>query len=89
MDKPDFSQIVITLAQTAYVHLGVIEDPFSKKKDKDLEQAKFAIDMLDILKEKTKGNLTKEEKDIMEDILYDLHMKYLYETEKNNHSTKN
>ncbi len=81
MDKPDFSQIVITLAQTAYVHLGVIEDPFSKKKDKNLKQAKFAIDMLDVLKEKTKGNLTKEEEDLLEDILYDLHMKYLYEIE--------
>jgi len=82
MDKPNFSHIVITLAQTAYVHLGVIEDPFSKKKDKNLEQAKFAIDTLDILKEKTKGNLTKEEQDLLEDVLYDLHMKYLYEVEK-------
>ncbi len=82
MDKPNFSHIVITLAQTAYVHLGVIEDPFSKKKDKNLEQAKFAIDMLDILKEKTKGNLTKEEENLLEDVLYDLHMKYLYEIDK-------
>ncbi len=89
MEKPDFSQIIITLAQTAYVHLGVIEDPFSKKKDKNLEQAKFTIDMLDILKEKTMGNLTKEEENLLEDILYDLHMKYLYETEQNDKSANN
>lgn len=89
MEKPNFSQIVITLAQTAYVHLGVIDDPFSKKKDKNLEQAKFTIDMLDILKEKTMGNLTKEESNLLEDILYDLHMKYLYETEQNDSSSKN
>ncbi len=89
MEKPNFSQIVITLAQTAYVHLGVIDDPFSKKKDKNLEQAKFTIDMLDILKEKTMGNLTKEESNLLEDILYDLHMKYLYETEQSDNSAKN
>ncbi len=82
MDKPDFSQMVITLAQTAYVHLGVIEDPFSKKKDKNLEQAKFAIDMLDILKEKTKGNLTEEEESLLNEILYDLHIKYLHGTKE-------
>ncbi len=82
MEKPEFSHIVISLAQTAYVQLGVIEDPFSKSKSKDLEQAKFTIDLLDMLKEKTKGNLTKEEEELLEDVLYDLRMKYLYETEK-------
>ncbi len=82
MEKPEFSHIVISLAQTAYVQLGVIEDPFSKSKSKDLEQAKFTIDLLDMLKEKTKGNLKKEEEELLEDVLYDLRMKYLYETEK-------
>ncbi len=82
MEKPEFSHIVVSLAQTAYVNLGVIEDPFSKQKNKDLEQAKFAIDLLDLLKEKTKGNLTDEEKNLIEDVLYDLRMKYLYEVDK-------
>ncbi len=82
MEKPEFSHIVISLAQTAYVNLGTIEDPFSKQKKRDLEQAKFTIDLLEVLQEKTKGNLLEDEEKLLEEVLYDLRMKYLYEMDR-------
>ncbi len=80
--KLTFSNFIISLAQTAYVQLGIIEDPFSKEKRKELEQAKGTIDLIDMLKEKTKGNLTEEEEKLINEVLYDLRTKYLYETDK-------
>ncbi len=84
MDKFEitFSNFIISIAQTAYVQLGMIEDPFSKEKKKSLEEAKGTIDLIDMLKNKTKGNLTKDEESLIEEILYDLRTKYLYEIDK-------
>jgi hypothetical protein len=80
--KLTFSNFIVSLAQTAYVQLGIVEDPFSKEKNKDLAQAKGTIDLLDMLKDKTKNNLTNEEEQLLDDILYDLRTKYLYEMDK-------
>ncbi len=80
--KITFDNFIMSLAQTAYVQLGIIEDPFNKQKSKELKDAKNTIDLIEMLKEKTKGNLTEEEQKLIEDVLYDLRMKYLYETDK-------
>ncbi len=73
-----FSNFIVSLAQTAYVQHGIVDDPFSKEKHTELEQAKGTIDLIDMLKEKTKGNLTKEESELIDEVLYDLRTKYLY-----------
>ncbi|HEX5137108.1 MAG TPA: DUF1844 domain-containing protein [Planctomycetota bacterium] len=75
--KPSFDVIVSTYATQAAVALGQIENPITKKKEKDLPQAKFAIDLLQILDEKTKGNRTSEEDKFLADCLYQLRMVYL------------
>ncbi len=80
--KLTFSNFIISLAQSAYVQLGIVENPFNKEEGKDLKGAKNTIDLIEMLQEKTKGNLTKEEQNLIEEVLYDLRMKYLYETEK-------
>lgn len=80
--KLTFENFIVSLAQTAYVQLGIVEDPFSKEKSKDLEQAKGTIDLIELIKEKTEGNLTENEQKLIEEVLYDLRMKYLYETDK-------
>lgn len=80
--KLTFSNFIMSLAQTAYVQLGIIEDPFSKQKNAELKDAKNTIDLIEMLQEKTKGNLTQDEQELIEDVLYDLRMKYLYETDK-------
>lgn len=75
--KPSFEVIVSTYATQAAVALGQIENPLTKKKEKDLTHAKFAIDLLQILDEKTRGNRTAEEDKFLADCLYQLRMVYL------------
>lgn len=75
--EPDFSFFVTTLALQASISLGVIPNPSTNQKEENAAQAKFIIDTLGVLKEKTKGNLTKEEEDLLERILYELRMQYV------------
>ena len=79
-EKANFVHLIVSMAEAAYSYLGVIEDPFTKKKAVDLKQAKYTIDMLNVIEEKTRGNLTKEEKDLLDEVLYDLKIKYLEKT---------
>ena len=62
------------------IHLGVVADPMTGEQNKDLAIAKQTIDMLAMLQEKTKGNLTNEESQLMESMLYDLRMRYVAES---------
>lgn len=75
--KPSFEVIVSTYATQAAVSLGQIQNPMTKKTEVDLPQAKFAIDLLQILEEKTRGNRTEEEDKFLEDCLYQLRMVYV------------
>lgn len=76
-DKPiDFSAFILSLSTTALLQLGVIENPYTKKREKDVAMAKGTIDVLGLIKEKTKGNLTKEEDALLEGILAELRMTY-------------
>jgi hypothetical protein len=75
--KPSFEVIVSTYATQAAVALGQMQNPVTKKTEVDLPQAKFAIDLLQILDEKTKGSLTEEEGKFLEDCLYQLRMVYI------------
>jgi len=75
--KPSFEVIVSTYATQAAVALGQMPNPLTKKTEKDLPQAKFAIDLLQILDEKTKGNRTAEEDKFLSDCLYQLRMVYI------------
>ncbi len=75
----DFATFVFSLNTSALVHLGEIADPSTGKKDKHLILAKHAIDTIGMLYDKTKGNLTKDEQDLIEHVLYDLRMRYVRE----------
>jgi len=74
---PSFDVIISTFATQAAVSLGQVANPVTNKTETDLEQAKFAIDLLQILEEKSKGNLTDEEETLMTDILYRLRMLFV------------
>lgn len=74
---PDFKFFITTLGLQASIFLGKIPNPASKKIEQNLPQAKFLIDTLDVLKEKTSGNLTKDETDLLETLLYELRMEYV------------
>ena len=73
----DFTSFIFSISTSVLIQLGEIQDPFTQKSVKNLPLAKQTIDLIEMLKEKTKGNLTPEEERIIEYILYDLKMKYV------------
>jgi hypothetical protein len=74
-----FSSFIISLSSSALFHFGEIPDPITNKKLRNLPLAKQTIDILGILKMKTAGNLSKEESQLLENLLYDLRMRYVAE----------
>ena len=75
----DFSTFVISLNSSALVQLGVLEDPTTGDKSKNLSLAKQTIDLLGMLEEKTQGNLNVDEANMLKSILYDLRILYVKE----------
>lgn len=75
----DFSMFIVSLNSSALVNLGIIDDPGTGMKTKNLAAAKQTIDILAMLQEKTKGNLTYEESEMLKHMLYDLRMIYVRE----------
>lgn len=73
----NFDFFIRTLALQASISMGLIENPATNTKEENMTQAKFIVDTIGMLQEKTKNNLTKEEADTLEDILYALRMQYL------------
>jgi coproporphyrinogen III oxidase-like Fe-S oxidoreductase len=78
--EANFNFFVTSLALQATIAMGVMENPVTNKKEESLPQAKFLIDTLVVLKEKTKGNLTDEENSLLENVLYELRMQYMGKT---------
>lgn len=74
-----FSNFVLSLSTSAFLHFGDFPDPISGKAQKDLRAAKQTIDMLDMINEKTKGNLDDQEKNLIQGVLYELKMRYVKE----------
>ncbi|MCP9455042.1 MAG: DUF1844 domain-containing protein [Nitrospira sp.] len=72
-----FSSFVISLGSSALMLMGERLDPRQEAMPVNLPQAKEIIDLLSILEEKTKGNLTSEEQTVLRDMLYALRMKYV------------
>jgi len=79
--QPDFKFFITTLTLQASIALGHMANPATGKTEKDPVQAKFLIDTLGMLQEKTKGNLTAEETDLFENLLYELRVAYLAQEE--------
>ena len=81
----DFSNIVLSYAVNATIHLGLAPDPSTGKIETDLNRAKDLIDILDTLKQKTTGNLTDSESKVIDETLSNLKMLYVkaatYDTE--------
>jgi len=82
LPEMDFSSFIFSLSTSALLHLGEVPDPVTNKREKDLPLAKQTIDILGMLKEKTQGNLTPEEKKLMENLLTDLRWRYIREAKE-------
>ena len=75
----NFATFIFSLNSSALVQLGMMEDPMSGEKSKNLPLAKQTIDILSMLEEKTRGNLDKDEAAMLKNILYDLRIHYVKE----------
>ena len=77
-----FSTLVLSLASSAVMALGLEKNPSTDKIEIDLELARFNIDMLLLLKDKTKNNLDDEEKEFLEHVVNDLQLRYVHATKE-------
>src|SRR5512137_935658 len=73
----DFTTFIFSLSSSAAIHLGLTQHPERKECCENLPMAKQTIDILVLLQEKTKGNLTGEEERMLADILYNLRIAYV------------
>jgi hypothetical protein len=73
----NFSTFVVSLSTQALMHLGEISNPATGQVEKDLPVAKQMIDIVGMLRDKTRGNLSSNEDKLLEDILFDLRMRYV------------
>lgn len=75
--EASFSMLVMSIASSAAMSLGIAPQPETGKTEKDKPMAKFNIDLLVMMQEKTKNNLNDEEKKFIDSIVTDLQTKYL------------
>ncbi|HTY45577.1 MAG TPA: DUF1844 domain-containing protein [Patescibacteria group bacterium] len=81
-EEPDFNLFITSLALQASIALGILPNPATNQKEpENLVQAKFIIDTMTLLQEKTKGNLTAEESKMLENLLYELRLQYVAKVE--------
>lgn len=77
MPEVTFSTFVMSLNTSILFHLGELSDPATGQKEVNLDLARHAIDTLVVLEQKTNGNLTEEEAELMRNILYDVKMRFV------------
>lgn len=75
--EASFSTLVMSIGSAAIMALGEAPNPQTGKTEKNLEMAKFNIDLLNILKDKTKNNLSSDEHQLVERLISDLQMRYI------------
>ncbi|MBW2579794.1 MAG: DUF1844 domain-containing protein [Deltaproteobacteria bacterium] len=73
----NFSTFIFSLNTSTLLHLGEVPDPATGKQQEDLVMAKQTIDLIAMLEEKTRGNLTSDEENLVKHILYDLRLRYV------------
>ena len=78
---PNFPFFISTIGMQALAALGEIPDPATGEKKVNTTQAQYLIDVIQMLSDKTKGNLSKEEEPMMRDLLYELQMKFVEKTQ--------
>lgn len=73
----NFASFILSLATSAFIHLGEEADPATGRKSVELTNARQVIDLIALLEEKTQGNLSKEEDHLLKELLYTLRMKFV------------
>ncbi len=78
----DFFNYIASLGFQTMIFLGEMPNPLTNQIDKNLKQAKFLIDTMTIIREKTTGNLTKEEAELLNGSIYELQLRYVEAAKK-------
>jgi hypothetical protein len=76
-DKVDFPTLVFSLATGALIHMGLAPDPATQRTEKNLDLARQNIEILTMLKEKTKGNLSEEEAKMLDNLLAEIQLRFV------------
>jgi len=77
LPEVNFNALIFSLSSSAFFNLGEIADPQTGERHKDLPLAKHSIDIIAMLRDKTKGNLNDEEQKFLDNILADLRLRYV------------
>jgi hypothetical protein len=78
----DFPSYILSYYTQGLVLLGEVPNPYTNKKEEDVEAARHTIDILAMLEQKTKNNLRPDEEQLLETVLYELRMKFMAKTNK-------
>ncbi|OGP98181.1 MAG: hypothetical protein A2Z39_02945 [Deltaproteobacteria bacterium RBG_19FT_COMBO_46_9] len=82
LPEVNFNSLIFSLSSSALLNMGDIAEPQTGERKKDLPMAKYSIDIISMLQEKTKGNLTEEEHKFLDSILADLRLRYVKAAKK-------
>jgi hypothetical protein len=77
LPKPDFEGFLISLGSSALIHLGIAPHPETGKTQPNLALARQTIDMIELLDEKTRGNLTPHEAELLRNLLTELRLRFV------------
>jgi hypothetical protein len=77
LPRVDFTTFVLSLSSSVLMHLGEVPEPESGQRKVNLDMARHTIDVLAMLEEKTRGNLTAQEEQLLKDILFEVRMKFV------------
>lgn len=80
--EPLFINLVLMFQMAAWQHLGKVADPMTNKIERNLDQAHFSIDLLEMIRKKTAGNLSNDEKRLLDHAISELQLNYVDEVEK-------
>jgi hypothetical protein len=78
----DFPSYLLSYYTQGLVLLGEVPNPYTNKKEEDMDAARHTVDILSMLEQKTRGNLSKEEQQLLESVLYELRMKFMAKTNR-------
>ncbi|NJL24907.1 MAG: DUF1844 domain-containing protein [Calothrix sp. SM1_5_4] len=84
-----FSTLVLSMASSAVLAMGLEKNPQTGQYEKDLNLARFNIDMLSLLKDKTRNNLDKDEQQFLDSVISDLQLKFVYASQAPNNQKSN
>jgi hypothetical protein len=78
----DFPSYILGYYTQGVVFLGKVPNPYTNKQEEDIDAARHIIDLLSMLEQKTKGNLSSEEQQLLEGVLYELRMEFMAKTNR-------